>query len=126
MAGSGAHPVGGCFPSQGGQKFQEKFLIRYGSSFDHKLRFQRFPKISLKIQSPWLKSEGRQLNLFEAMEGTEEDLGYQSTEEDEFHLTTSDEFCDGAGRARRRSPAFPPVMEELDLEELKLWDEEAT
>lgn len=63
------------------------------------------------------------------MQGIEEDQGYQSTEEDEFHLTTSDEFCGGnRSRARRselRSDAPGlPISEELDLEELKLWDEE--
>lgn len=56
------------------------------------------------------------------MEGIHED-GYQSTEEDEFHLTTSGEFCDGASR-RTRAMDLPGVLEELDLEELKLWDQE--
>ena len=50
------------------------------------------------------------------MQGIQED-GYESAEE-EFHLTTSGEFCDGASRTR----AMP--MEELELEELKLWDQE--
>ena len=68
------------------------------------------------------------------MQGIEEDQGYQSTEDD-FHLTTSDEFVDGGHRARRGHRAgyrglghglqgAVPILEELDLEELKLWDEE--
>ena len=58
------------------------------------------------------------------MQGIEEYQGYQSTE-DEFHLTTSDEFVDGGHRARRaRRHGAVPILEEVDLEELKLWDEE--
>jgi hypothetical protein len=61
------------------------------------------------------------------MQGIEEDQGYQSTE-DEFHLTTSDEFVHGGHRARRARrhglDGAVPILEEVDLEELKLWDEE--
>ena len=62
------------------------------------------------------------------MQGIEEDPGYQSTEDD-FHLTTSDEFCGGhrsrAAHVRSRgADRAAPILEELDLEELKLWDEE--
>mmetsp|Transcript_9549 Transcript_9549/g.16437 ORF Transcript_9549/g.16437 Transcript_9549/m.16437 type:complete len:304 (-) Transcript_9549:254-1165(-) len=66
------------------------------------------------------------------MQGIEEDPGYHSTEDD-FHLTTSDEFVGGGHDVRRRAAvgsvrgmaaAASHVSEELDLEELKLWDEE--
>ena len=53
-----------------------------------------------------------------AMQGIQED-GYESPEE-EFHLTTSGEFCDGASRTRAKNQ----LDDFEELEELKLWDQE--
>lgn len=64
------------------------------------------------------------------MEEILEEDGYQSpdgsdTVDPPFHLTTSDEFChDGSTRRTRARASTMDHWEELDMAELKLWDQE--